>query len=98
MAAISTGLGKGLDALIRETSEARDLSGVQVLLIKDIIPNLNQPRRKFNEKALEELAASIRSQGILQPLLVRPCGPACPLGARYSRIRIPNAQLDLERA
>lgn len=78
MAAISTGLGKGLDALIRETSEARDLSGVQVLLIKDIIPNANQPRRKFNEKALEELAASIRSQGILQPLLVRPCGPAKP--------------------
>mgnify|MGYP003587310025 CR=1 FL=1 len=78
MAAISTGLGKGLDALIRETSEARDLSGVQVLLIKDIIPNPNQPRRKFNEKALEELAASIRSQGILQPLLVRPCGPAKP--------------------
>ena len=78
MAAISTGLGKGLDALIRETSEARDLSGVQVLLLKDIIPNPNQPRRKFNEKALEELAASIRSQGILQPLLVRPCGPAKP--------------------
>lgn len=78
MAATLTGLGKGLDALIRETSEARDLSGVQVLPLKDIIPNPNQPRRKFSEKSLEELAASIRSQGILQPLLVRPCGPAKP--------------------
>ena len=78
MAATLTGLGKGLDALIRETSETRDLSGVQVLPLRDIIPNPNQPRRKFNEKSLEELAASIRSQGILQPLLVRPCGPAKP--------------------
>ena len=78
MAATLTGLGKGLDALIRETSETRDLSGVQVLPLKDIIPNPNQPRRKFNDKSLEELASSIRSQGILQPLLVRPCGPAKP--------------------
>lgn len=78
MAAIPTGLGKGLDALIRETSEARDPSGVQVLPLKNIFPNPNQPRRKFNEKSLEELAASIRSQGVLQPLLVRPCGPAKP--------------------
>ena len=78
MAANPTGLGKGLDALIRETSEARDPSGVQVLLLKDIIPNPNQPRRKFSEKTLDELAASIRSQGVLQPLLVRPCGPAKP--------------------
>lgn len=78
MAALSTGLGKGLDALIRETSEARDTSSVQVLPIKDISPNPHQPRRSFDEKTLEELAASIRSQGVLQPLLVRPCGPAKP--------------------
>lgn len=78
MAANPTGLGKGLDALIRETSEARESGGVQQLPIKDILPNPNQPRRKFSEKSLEELAASIRSQGILQPLLVRPCGPAKP--------------------
>ena len=78
MAANPTGLGKGLDALIRETSDARESGGVQVLLLKDIIPNPNQPRRKFSEKTLEELAASIRSQGVLQPLLVRPCGPAKP--------------------
>ena len=78
MAATLTGLGKGLDALIRETGEARDSSGVQTLLLADIIPNPQQPRRKFSEKALEELADSIRSQGVLQPLLVRPCGPAKP--------------------
>ncbi|MDR2487916.1 MAG: ParB/RepB/Spo0J family partition protein [Desulfovibrio sp.] len=78
MASISTGLGKGLDALIRETSEAREDSGIHVVSVKDIIPNHTQPRRTFNEKGLEELAASIRSQGLLQPLLVRPCGPTNP--------------------
>jgi ParB family chromosome partitioning protein len=67
-----------LDALIRETNDARDQNGIQMLPVKDLIPNPNQPRRTFHEKSLEELAASIRAQGLLQPLLVRPCGPAKP--------------------
>lgn len=78
MALHPTGLGKGLDALIRETHDARESNGVQMLRLDDIVPNPRQPRRNFNEKALEELAASIRSQGLLQPLLVRPTGPATP--------------------
>ncbi len=69
-------LGKGLDLLIRETRGGRDAENVQSLPLKDLIPNPNQPRRKFPEKALEELAASIRSQGLLQPILVRPLGAA----------------------
>lgn len=78
MALHPTGLGKGLDALIRETQEARDSGGVKSLPIDNIFPNPLQPRRTFSEKALEELAASIKSQGLLQPLLVRPLGPGKP--------------------
>ena len=78
MALQSTGLGRGLDALIRETQDSQESGGVQMLLLRDINPNPRQPRRSFNEKALEELAASIRSQGLLQPLLVRPMGPTSP--------------------
>lgn len=78
MALHPTGLGKGLGALIRETQGARESEGVQTLPLEDILPNPRQPRRNFSDKALEELAASIRSQGLLQPLLVRPAGPATP--------------------
>lgn len=78
MATHPLGLGKGLDALIRETQDAREVAGVSTLPLQDITPNPLQPRREFNEKSLEELAASIRSQGLLQPLLVRPIGPANP--------------------
>lgn len=78
MAGNGMGLGKGLGALIRETSSVRARADVHTLPIKDIIPNPNQPRRKFSEKALEELAQSIRGQGLLQPLLVRPLGEAHP--------------------
>jgi ParB family chromosome partitioning protein len=78
MALHPTGLGKGLDALIRETHEERESDGIQLLRLEDIVPNPRQPRRNFGDKALEELAASIRSQGLLQPLLVRPLGPASP--------------------
>lgn len=78
MATHPTGLGKGLDALIRGTQETRDEAGISTLPLADIVPNPKQPRRNFSEKSLEELAASIRSQGLLQPLLVRPLGPASP--------------------
>lgn len=78
MATQPLGLGKGLDALIRETHDGRDSAGATSLLLDNILPNPAQPRREFSEKGLEELAASIRSQGVLQPLLVRPLGPAAP--------------------
>ncbi|MDR1359907.1 MAG: ParB/RepB/Spo0J family partition protein [Deltaproteobacteria bacterium] len=73
MATSQMGLGKGLDALIRQTSEVGPaLVPEQKVLITDLVPNPQQPRRRFSEKSLEELASSIRSQGLLQPLLVRP--------------------------
>ncbi|MCL1984861.1 MAG: ParB/RepB/Spo0J family partition protein [Betaproteobacteria bacterium] len=78
MATHATGLGRGLDALIRETQDHPEGGGVRMLPLCDILPNPRQPRRNFNEKPLEELAASIRSQGLLQPLLVRPIGAAQP--------------------
>lgn len=78
MALHPTGLGRGLDALIRQTHEERGNGGIQTLPITNIVPNPRQPRREFNEKTLEELAASIKSQGLLQPLLVRPLGQANP--------------------
>jgi ParB-like partition proteins len=78
MALPTLGLGKGLDALIRETSESRPDTSNLKLAIKDILPNPKQPRKNFDEKALAELAESIRSQGLLQPILVRPVGPQQP--------------------
>ncbi|MBQ7203420.1 MAG: ParB/RepB/Spo0J family partition protein [Eubacterium sp.] len=66
-----TGLGKGLGALMLENSVDSSLS-TSTLPINDIIPNKDQPRKTFDEAALEELAESIRLHGVLQPLLVRP--------------------------
>jgi ParB family transcriptional regulator, chromosome partitioning protein len=74
-----SGLGKGLDALIRtefqpETFPANESlsasGGVFTVPVDQIIPNPRQPRSHFREEALEELAASIKEYGIIQPLLV----------------------------
>ena len=73
------GLGRGLDALIRETPVGVPKQAGSVLVpLGDIVPNPNQPRKAFNEKALDELAASISAQGLLQPILVRPVGESMP--------------------
>lgn len=69
------GLGRGLDALLPpEVEERRDPGPLEVRL-EDIVPNPNQPRREFDDKALVELTASIATLGLLQPLLVRPSEP-----------------------
>lgn len=65
------GLGKGLDALFADTA-SEDTGGVTSVRISEIEPNLGQPRKEFDEKALGELADSIAQHGILQPLLIRP--------------------------
>ena len=69
------GLGKGLSALMGDAAQESG-SGAEVneLPIKDIIPNPNQPRTNFNEASIEELAASIEKEGLLQPIIVRPDG------------------------
>ena len=70
MAARRSGLGKGLEALIPPT-RVRNLENISIERVR---PNPNQPRKSFDPEALEVLAASIRSVGVLQPVVVRPEG------------------------
>jgi ParB family chromosome partitioning protein len=63
------GLGRGLDALI-EKAEPKPDETVHSLPIDRLRPNRFQPRRRFDDAAIEDLAASIRAQGIVQPLVV----------------------------
>ena len=71
MAGKLSGLGKGLDAIFIE-NDTNDSNNNVFLKISDIEPNRDQPRKDFNEEALRELADSIATHGVLQPLLVRP--------------------------
>jgi ParB family transcriptional regulator, chromosome partitioning protein len=66
-------LGRGLDALIPGSSSTTtmDRPGVRELSVSEIAPNPFQPRRRFDDEALRELAASIKTSGVLQPVLVR---------------------------
>jgi ParB family chromosome partitioning protein len=80
------GLGRGLSALLDEvrmtpaTSQTvvpsadavADMRGMQMLPISKIVANPQQPRRRFDEKQLEDLINSVRERGIIQPILVRP--------------------------
>ncbi|MFD1432480.1 ParB/RepB/Spo0J family partition protein [Lacticaseibacillus yichunensis] len=68
----SKGLGRGIDAIFKDF-ESPDLSfsNVEELPLKDIRPNPYQPRKTFDEEALEELAASIKNTGVFQPIIVR---------------------------
>ena len=84
MAKIQTGLGRGLGALIsdvnsiqqaaakRPAEPARPLVSTSEIEISKIEPNPYQPRTEFNQEALEELAASIRLLGLIQPITLRP--------------------------
>ena len=78
-----TGLGKGLDALfgasplvVEETKveepESKEVDGqnLKTLKITEVEPNRDQPRKVFNQEALEELAESIKTYGIIQPIVV----------------------------
>ena len=71
-----SGLGRGLSALLGEqagaTGPADQLKAKQTLPIDLLQRNPEQPRRHFDEAELSVLAQSIRAQGILQPILVRP--------------------------
>ena len=71
-AAAGRGLGKGLDALLSSDGIPEDTSdSVVELKINDISPNTDQPRKIFNDEALNELAASIKENGVIQPIIVR---------------------------
>lgn len=79
------GLGRGLDALfadvpvsiteeekkLDELKDTKEEDRVSYINIHDIMPNVNQPRKTFNEEKIQELADSIREHGIIQPIVVR---------------------------
>lgn len=72
------GLGKGLDSLIKPTEEKKQVETIIKEVIKDveidinkIEPNVNQPRKAFNEDSLQELADSIKLHGVIEPLIVQ---------------------------
>ena len=64
------GLGRGLEALI-PTEDVKSESEFLQLPIDEIVPNPDQPRSRFEESALDELAASIKEVGVLQPVIVK---------------------------
>ena len=68
-----TGLGKGLDALfgpVPEEEKQQENDVLKNLKITEVEPNRNQPRKNFNQEALEELAESIKEYGLIQPIIV----------------------------
>lgn len=81
------GLGRGLDALLPKTNLEEKTVTANTLAIKLLEPNAKQPRTNFDEAALEELTASIREKGVLQPLLVRPRGKRFEIVAGERRWR-----------
>ncbi|MBS0480734.1 MAG: ParB/RepB/Spo0J family partition protein [Proteobacteria bacterium] len=83
-------LGRGLGALLGETRREEPLvhspvapsadgtaavNGLAMLAVADIVPHPGQPRRRFDDAALDELAASIAARGVIQPVIVTPHGP-----------------------
>src|SRR5918995_2878947 len=66
------GLGRGLSALIPAAPEPKQENANLEIDVERITPSPFQPRRSFDEAKIEELASSIRNQGIIQPLVVRP--------------------------
>lgn len=65
------GLGRGLNSLLGDPELHAQDSGSVTLPISQVEPGLNQPRKRFDPEALEDLAQSIRQHGIIQPLTVR---------------------------
>jgi ParB family chromosome partitioning protein len=75
------GLGRGLDALLARGDDATAKDVLQILALDRIRPGKYQPRTRMDSASLDELALSIREQGIMQPILVRPVD-----GARFEII------------
>lgn len=77
MSAVKKGLGKGLDIMIperiveTEAPKTEHVSRETLLPIREIEPNKSQPRKRFNEDSLQELADSIKQYGIIEPLIVQ---------------------------
>ena len=73
------GLGRGLDALLGGDSQPAPSTAPSSLPVAQIQAGKYQPRTRMDETSLSELAASIKTQGIMQPVLVRPLGEGAPV-------------------
>ena len=65
-------LGMGLGALLSTSSKNESNNGVQKINISQIVPNPSQPRKNFKDEELKELSSSIKNQGLIQPIIVKP--------------------------
>lgn len=79
MAKHKRGLGRGLGALLADSPAEEEAAATAradrtKLPIEFLVPNKDQPRKRFDEAALADLALSIKAKGLLQPILVRPVG------------------------
>ncbi|SEN54352.1 chromosome partitioning protein, ParB family [Sphingomonas gellani] len=74
------GLGRGLSALLGDIAQeapvgaGQQAPGLRTLPVSSLVPHPGQPRRQFDEAALDELAGSIAARGLIQPIVVRPHG------------------------
>jgi ParB family transcriptional regulator, chromosome partitioning protein len=88
-------LGRGLEALIPGAGAAagsgaattEPKGGVTEIMVEDVAPNPHQPRVRFDDEAIRELAASIKTSGVLQPILVRRARDGYELVAGERRLR-----------
>ncbi|MEZ4270647.1 MAG: ParB/RepB/Spo0J family partition protein [Myxococcota bacterium] len=64
-------LGRGLAALIPSSTNKTESAGLRLIPVEKIAPNQHQPRMTFEPEALDELAQSIKANGVLQPIIVR---------------------------
>ena len=88
------GLGRGLSALLGDGGSAEENErghetpqNVRTMPVSALAPHPGQPRRHFDETALDELAASISAHGIIQPIVVRPRGKGYQIIAGERRWR-----------
>ena len=101
---VKKGLGKGLDALFGEEkatnaqqkyTQAPDrkslASGEVMIKVSSIVPNSNQPRKTFNQGAMDELTASVKQHGVLTPLIVKRVGEKYEIIAGERRWRASQA-------
>lgn len=90
-----SGLGRGLSALLGEVAREEPVAasgtgprtGIQMVSVTDMAPHPEQPRRHFDDAALQELAASIAKRGLIQPIVVRPMGDRFQIVAGERRWR-----------
>jgi ParB family transcriptional regulator, chromosome partitioning protein len=83
MASEAKGLGRGLGALLGATPTVSPSRGGGTLPLSLIQPSAFQPRREIHQQPLEELAASIKANGVIQPIVVRRLPEGTSGGARY---------------